>query len=204
VGLHRRLPLKIPLGAAGLAVVLFLTRSLWLPGLGWALVNDQGPAKADIAVVLAGDYWGNRIVRGAELVRQGYVPAVLVSGPPGFYTFRESDLAIQFAVRQGYPEAWFIPLPNDALSTRDEGPKILLELQRRGVHRFLLVTSSYHTARAARIYRALERGMPGAPSFRMVAARDQFFRPDSWWRSREGQKIVFMEWCKTVANFLGL
>ena len=56
------------------------------------------PGKADIAVVLAGDYWGHRLFNGAELVKQGYVPLVLVSGPPGFYGVNEADAAIQFAV----------------------------------------------------------------------------------------------------------
>ena len=189
---------------AALASVLFFTRTLWLAGLGWALVNDQGPAKADIAVVLAGDFWGHRIVKGAELVREGYVPAVLVSGPPGIYGFNESDLAIQFAVRQGYPAGWFIPLPHEALSTKDETAAILAELRRRGVHNFLLVTSNFHTARAARIFRAAERHLANAPAFRTVASKDQFFSPDSWWRDREARKTFFTEWVKTLTGPLGI
>ena len=57
---------------AGIAAV---SREWWLPAIGRALIHDDGPGKADIAVVLAGDYWGNRIVKAGELVRQGYVPA---------------------------------------------------------------------------------------------------------------------------------
>jgi len=41
-----------------IAAVLFLIRSWWLPALGWALVRDDGAAKADIAVVLGGDLLG--------------------------------------------------------------------------------------------------------------------------------------------------
>ncbi len=200
----RRFPLKTIIAIAALAVVLFFTRLFWLPALGWALVYDQGPAKADIAVVLAGDQWGHRILKAAELVRDGYVPVALVSGPPGFYGFHECDLAIQFAVRKGYPAEWFIPMPHDGYNTRDEARVILAELRRRNVHTFLLVTSNFHTARATRIYRSVAKSMAGAPSFRTVASTDEFFTPDGWWRNREGRKILWNEWLKTVTGPLGI
>jgi uncharacterized SAM-binding protein YcdF (DUF218 family) len=181
----------------GLAAV---THALWFTALGKLLVRDEGPARADIAVVLAGDFYGHRILRAAELVRRGYVPAVLVSGPRMIYGLYECDLAIPFAVRHGYPESWFIREPNEALSTRAEAAAILSDLRRRGVHRFLLVTSDYHTARAARIYHAAARGF----EMRVVAAPDEYFRPGGWWLNREGQKIFFIEWSKTVASMLGM
>jgi len=187
-----------------LAVVVILARSLWLPCLGYALIHDDGPAKADIAVVLAGDSWGHRIQKAAELIRQGYVPAALISGPPGFYGLHESDYAIAYAVRQGFPAQWFIALPNSALSTGEEARVVLAELRRRNVRSFLLVTSDYHTARARRIFLAAERAMEGAPAMRTVAAPDEHFRPDSWWRNREAQKTVFFEWSKTFATAVGM
>jgi uncharacterized SAM-binding protein YcdF (DUF218 family) len=204
VGVRRRFPFKLTIVVAALVLVLFLTRNLWLAGLGWGLVYDQGPAKADIAVVLAGDEWGHRILKAGDLVRQGYVPAVLVSGPPGIFDFHESDLAIQFAVRRGYPAEWFIGLPHDTYSTRDEARVILGELRRRNIHSFLLVTSNFHTARARRIYLSEEKKMADPPSFRMVAVTDQFFSPDSWWRDRQARKIFFNEWVKTVTSPLGI
>ena len=187
-----------------LAAVLILGHSLWLPWLGYALVHDDGPAKADIAVVLAGDYSGNRIEKAAELVREGYVPAALISGAPGFYGLHESEYAIAYAIRKGFPAQWFIALPHTALSTRDEAPFVLAELRRRNARSFLLVTSDYHTARARRIFLAAGRAMGGGPDMRTVAVPDQYFHPDSWWRNREGQKTAFFEWSKTLANALGL
>ena len=204
MGQRLRFPLKLILAIAILAGTAFFTRALWLGALGWALVDDQGPAKADIAVVLGGDYWGHRILKGGDMVRQGFVPVAMVDGPPGFYGLRESDLAIQYAVSRGYPAQLFTAFPISALSTKDEAAEVLAELRRRHLHTFLLVTSSFHSARAARIFRRLERGRPDAPAFRTVAAEDEFFHPDSWWHSREGRKIFFNEWVKTVANFLGI
>ncbi len=201
---RRSLRLRLFFAFAIVLVALLLARSLWLAALGNALIHNDGPAKADIAVVLAGEYLGYRMETAACLVRDGFVPAVLVSGPGSFYGQHESDLAIPFAVRHGYPAQWFIAFPHEAMSTREEAVVVLEELRRRNVHGFLLVTSDYHTARAQRIFRAAERAMGGGPSFRMVAAADKYFTPASWWRNRQGQKTVFFEWCKTFATFLGM
>ena len=185
-----------------LAAAGWLTHAIWLHEIGHALVRDDGPAKADIAVVLAGDETGHRIEKGAELVKSGYAPAVLVSGPT-YFDIHESDTAIAFAVRKGYPAAWFVPLPNATHSTREEAVVVLQELRRRGVHSFLLVTSDYHTARAARIYRAAIAAAGGGFDLRVVAAPYPHFDEDGWWHDREGQKTVFIEWSKTVATALG-
>ena len=200
----RRSRLRFLILAVLFVAAVFLLRSWLLSGLGYALIHDDGPAKADIAVVLAGDLYGHRILKGGELARAGYVPAVLVSGPSGNYGLHESDLAIAFAVRHGFSADLFIPFPNDTLSTREEAAAVLAELRRRNVKSFLLVTSDYHTARARRLYLAAERASGGGPQVRTVAAPDEFFRADSWWRSRQGQKIAFMEWSKTVATVFGL
>jgi uncharacterized SAM-binding protein YcdF (DUF218 family) len=187
-----------------LAAVLVLARDVWLGALGRILVHDDGAGKADIAVVLAGDYWGNRLFKGAELVRQGYVPLVLVSGPPGFYGVNEADAAIQYAIGKGYPAEWFIPLHHTALSTREEAVAVLDALKQRNVHSFLLVTSNYHTARARRIYLNAEHERGGGPDLRVVASGDQFFTAGNWWHNREGRKTVFMEWTKTLTSVFGI
>jgi len=193
--------LRFLLAFAFFLLVLFLTRALWLPAFGYGLIRDEGPARADIAVVPGGDSYGHRILRAGELVRQGYVPAVLVSGPPGFYGQHECDLEIPFAVRHGDPAQWFIPFPNEGLSTHEEAAAVIAELRRRQVHSFLLVTSTYHTARAARIYRSL---LHGSPTLRTVSAPDEFFRPDSWWLTRETRKITLTEWLKSFAALFGM
>jgi uncharacterized SAM-binding protein YcdF (DUF218 family) len=204
VAVRRFSRLQFAIGVLVLALVVYVSRAWWLGAIGSALVHDEGPAKADIAVVLGGDTWGHRIVKGGELVKQGYVPAVLVSGPPGFYGFNEADLAIPFAVSKGYPKEWFIAVRHSGLSTRGEAGILLDELRRRNVRTFLLVTSSFHTARARRIFLSAEHGMGGGPSFRTVAAPDQYFSADGWWHSREAAKTVFMEWAKTVATVFGI
>ena len=77
-------------------------------------------------------------------------------------------------------------------------------LKQRNIHSFLLVTSSYHTARARRIYLKVEHERGGGPELRVVAAGDQFFKARGWWHNREGRKTVLLEWTKTVTSAFGI
>jgi hypothetical protein len=39
---------------------------------------------------------------------------------------------------------------------------------------------------------------------RVVASPDKWFGAASWWKSRQGLKIMFMEWSKTFATAVGI
>jgi uncharacterized SAM-binding protein YcdF (DUF218 family) len=193
-------PFRKWVAAFVLLSALILSHTLWLAALGGWLVRTDPPAPADVALVLAGDKSGYRILKAAEMVRQGYTKTVLVSGPEGMYGYNEAELAIPFAVRSGYPPSWFVAAPNQSFSTREEALALIGELHKRGVHTCLLVTSDYHTRRAGGIYRA------AAPDvdFRVVGALTPLFDPADWWRTREGRKCFFLEWTKTVTGWFGV
>lgn len=186
--------------AAVLAFAGWLAHDRILGALGRYLVDAAPPEKADIAVVLAGDAYGHRILTAADLVRNGYAPLVLVSGPGGEYDFHECDLAIPFAVKRGYPESYFAHFEHNARSTAEEAEAIVPELRRRNVHKALLVTSNFHTRRAGAIFRR------AAPDMTIVTigAPDEYFTPGGWWHSREGEKTFLVEWEKTAASWVGL
>jgi uncharacterized SAM-binding protein YcdF (DUF218 family) len=180
------------------ALVLALTSHFWLGALGRYLVRAEPPAHADIIVVLAGDFSGNRILTAGDLVRRGFAPKALVSGPSGAYGMHESDLAIAFAARHGYPASYFVALPNDSRSTRDEAVEVVAALNQRHAHSVDIVTSDYHTRRAGNIYHAKAPGL----EIHMVASPDLYFTPDGWWKNRDGRKTFLLEWMKTVASWL--
>jgi len=165
---------------------------------GSVLVENNKPEKADAAVVLGGDQFGNRIIKAAELAKAGYAPYVLVSGPHSLLG-HESDETIEFARRRGYSVSLFRPLPHELNSTRSEAEFIDKYLTTQGAKKILLVTSNYHTARAARLLRKY------SPRLQViaVAAPDPAFTPNSWWKTRDGQKTFLYEWLKTVATALG-
>ena len=180
--------------------IIAATHSIWLPELGYCLVSDEPPEKADLIIMLAGDSVGNRVLRAAELVRQGYAPKALLSSPMELYGVPEGDLALAFGVKHGYAKELFEVYPIRARSTNEEAGELLAEARRRGLRRLLVVTSNFHTARARRIF-ARKRG---EIAVRVTAAQDRDFRPADWWRSREARKTWLVESTKTVADFLGL
>lgn len=186
--------------AASVVLLIFITQRLWLALLGAFLVKAEPAAPADLVVVLAGDFAGNRILTAADLVRQGLAPKALVSGPGEIYGQHESDLAIPFAVGRGYPASYFVAVVNDARSTASEADVIIAELRRRHAHRIDIVTSNYHTRRAGNIYRSKAPDL----EVHVVSAPDPFFEAEGWWKNRDGRKTFVIEWLKTVATWLGI
>ena len=186
--------------AALVAAAGLLLRETILGAMGTYLVDSSPPEKADIVLVLAGDGYGNRITTAAELVRKGFAPKILVSGPSGNYGLYECDLAIPYAVKRGYPESYFVHAENDAHSTVEEAQSMLSYFRRENAHHVLLVTSDYHTRRAGGIFRAAAPGL----KFTVVGAPGSEFTAHGWWRNRQGQKIAFNEWTKTVTSWFGI
>lgn len=171
-----------------------------LGAMGDFLVKDGPPQKADVAVVLAGDSTGNRIHTAAQLVREGYAPKVVVSGPYGIYGHYESELAVAFAEQDGFPASYFVVVPHHALSTIEEARALMPELRKMGAKTVLLVTSDYHTRRAGKIFRAAAPDL----KFYVVGAPDEYFSAHGWWKNRQGQKTFAIESMKTVAEWLGV
>ncbi len=172
-----------------------------LTAVGSYLVETRPPEKADAVLVLAGDFRGMRILRAAELVQGGFASIALVSGPTELYGVNEAILAIRYANSRGVPANYFEAVPIRAFSTLEEAHALAPELRKRNIRKLLLVTSNYHTHRSAGIYRAV---VGKDIAIHSVAAPDPYFRPESWWHNREGQKIVFYEYSKTIAVWLGM
>jgi uncharacterized SAM-binding protein YcdF (DUF218 family) len=168
--------------------------------LGSYLEKTDPPSPADVIFVLAGDSNGNRILKAAELVRQGYAPQVMVSGPGENYGLYECDLAIPFAVKAGYPESYFLHFEHHAHSTQEEVGFAIQEFHKNGYKKILVVTSDYHTRRSGRVF----RGAAPDLQFVVVAAPDKYFSPGNWWHNREGRKTFLVEWEKTVAYWFGI
>lgn len=179
---------------------LYFFRAAWLPAIGWYLVRTDPPEKADAIVVLAGDFTGGRIRKAAELAQQGYAPKVLVSGPDGVYGGHESDLAVAYAVKIGFPEALFERVPHQARSTKEEAQFFIPLLRSKGIKHYILVTSNFHTRRAGKLFRDEGKDL----RVTVIAAPDPNFRPDAWWTNRESQKTTWYEWQKALTGPLGL
>jgi uncharacterized SAM-binding protein YcdF (DUF218 family) len=180
---------------AVLLVAVFSQRVLW--AMGALLVNSQIPEKADIVLVLAGDNVGRRVGEGVQLVKDGYAPKLLISGPFQVYGVQDSILAAQYAQKLGLRPDQTIPILRDYLSTSDEAHTIVPMLRQMGIHKYLLVTSPYHTGRAGRVFRRVGPDL----QFRTVVAPDPRWCGGYWWTQRECEKTWLLEATKNVADF---
>lgn len=182
------------------ASVLVIATIRWQPvltSLGAFLVDSQPPQRADLVLVLGGDFWGPRVLTAAELARIGYAPIALISGPP-YKDQPEGVLAIEFLVQKGYPRELFQVFGHLASSTIAEANALRGELARRKVKRVLLVTSSYHSRRAAIVFTLF---CPGV-RFISIPAPDSHYHVDEWWNDESSRRLFFSEWGKILGSVL--
>lgn len=181
-----------------LAGMGWLFRDQLLTAAGSYLVESDKTESADAIVVFGGDEFGNRITTAAELQKQGLAPFVVVSGPPTLLG-HESETMIEFARRKGYDPAIFHRADHELNSTRKEAIFFDQYCKEHNLRKILLVTSNYHTKRAAKLMRAASPRLDVI----VVAASDPFFTPSTWWKTRNGEKTFLYEWLKTIATALG-
>lgn len=114
----------------------------------------------------------------------------------------ECDTNIHYAVRKGFSRDLFHPvrLPPGVDSTSTEVQYVANNIFRpQNIRKVLLVTSNYHTRRAAHFLRTEAPWLQVA----VTAAPDPFFKPGSWWKTRNGKKTFLLEWTKTITEWWG-
>lgn len=195
----RRWGRHVTLCFVGAAIAAAICWQTTLTALGRFLVDSQPPQPADIVLVLGGDFWGPRVVVGAELAKQGFAPIALISGPPYSEADRvrpEGELAVEFLVKAGFPKKLFQVFAHYASSTIDEAKALRGELARRHVKTVLLVTSSYHSRRATIV---MSLFCPGV-RFISVPAPDSHYHVAEWWRDDSSRHLFFSEWSKIAGS----
>jgi uncharacterized SAM-binding protein YcdF (DUF218 family) len=191
----RRLALVL-LAFTLLALLLAIIRwQATLAYFGNYLIYSEPTQTADLIVVLAGNFYGSRVLKSAELVSHGYAPKVLISGTP--YQGRpEGELAITFLAKQGYRTDYFESFGHHARSTIEEAIALRPELVRRGVKRVILITSSYHSRRASVVMRLICSDI----HFFSVPAPDPHYNADRWWQDKSSRRLFFAEWSKIIGS----
>lgn len=155
-------------------ILLAIPAGLWWgAGLSWnAMVRSDAPVHTRWTVVLDG--WvpgGERLARGLALARTGMTDSVLVSGTriaPGLWG---STLQILATPPDSTLSGRIAELRHQANSTIEESRAAIAFFRSRGVDTVLLVTSDYHSDRAASIFEQLADGHPAVLSVPAVEAR---------------------------------
>jgi uncharacterized SAM-binding protein YcdF (DUF218 family) len=180
-----------------LILILVAFRQRIRGGLGEFLVVSDPLEHADLIYVFAGDFWGSRVLVGANLGSEGWAPRVILSGGRYMDSYA-CDLSVDFAVQHGYPRSLFIPVRFEAQSTIDEARAIGPTFHRLGAKRIILVTSNFHSRRAEQVFRLF---LPEF-DFRMEGSPDDTFDPLAWWQKPQQRQLLFSEYQKMIGTLL--
>jgi uncharacterized SAM-binding protein YcdF (DUF218 family) len=175
---------------------VLLAGGLFIVALGAAcgrfLVINQ-PRSSDVIVILAGET-DRRLVRGLEVLDQGYAPRLILDVPARarIYQWDQTELARKYV--EGLPQASRIAIcPIYGLSTRAEVQDVSRCLQGTEGRRILLVTSDFHTRRALSTF---SRVAPADYSVAATFDRQEF--GVQWWQHRQWAKTNLQEWAKLM------
>ncbi|MGE4504770.1 MAG: YdcF family protein [Desulfovibrionaceae bacterium] len=175
----------------------------------WLQVRDT-PEKADYILPLAGD--ASRWLYAADLWREGWAPAILLSRPASFPPSRVDEIhwrmgwprfgsfeayAQAFYAQLGVPAGALTPFGNGHLSTLEEA-EALRDFLGPGRHVILAVTSPYHARRAKLL---LERALPECRVLMTVTPYEHF--DPRWWRDYRTAPKVVVELAKCAFRLLG-
>ena len=184
--------------AAGL-----LTVGAWgfLGAASFLAAPAQEAVRADAAFVLGGD-GGERVVRAAELQRDGLAGTFVLTGAdemagevlPAYLYWRAAVL-----VRAGVPEAAIV-LDSASANSEEEAAFGMRLAKARGWKRVLVVSDPPHMRRLGIIWGKAFEG--SGVEFVLVAARSRWWEPDRWWRSRRSAQYVIMEYIKLAYTLL--
>src|SRR5262249_13235881 len=139
-----------------LVVLLLLVIALWVPFAGTLLIDAEPPAHADAIVVLAGNA-SDRLPWAEQLRLEGYGDVLVVSDEPVHTHGLETTWLALHRAGVAAPE-----IPDSALlvlddpppeSTIDEARRDADLLVAHGLHSALLVTDTFHSRRAALLFR---------------------------------------------------
>jgi uncharacterized SAM-binding protein YcdF (DUF218 family) len=173
-----------------------------LQRIGDALVHQDRIEPADAIVVLSGG-GGYRIKAGADLFAKGFGKVMIFSGVQGYPGVFQFQNMKNFAIKLGVPENKIIAKElKGEESTWGEGTFNLQILKENHINSFILVTSSFHTHRAYKIYKKLMADHEYNFKFMVYPAQDNLIPVKDWWKTRNGKKHILIEYMATLNFYL--
>ncbi len=199
-----------------LGIVVFATVSVasvpaWrhslLRSMGWVLVAQDAPAKADI-IVVSSDSLGAGMLEAADLVKAGFATRVAIFARAQSELQRElvrrgapaydlQGFSISVLLSQGVSDIVMLPA---VAGTTDEGRVLQQWCAANSIHSLLFISVKDHSRRTRRV---LDRAL-GRHGVRVMVRYTRWspFDPDSWWQSRDGQRVQITESEKLLVDIL--
>jgi uncharacterized SAM-binding protein YcdF (DUF218 family) len=192
--------------AAGLGLLVFLAlfpriASASLQAVGDFLVVRDPVIPVDAVIAISGDGTGERVVTASSLLRQGNARWLILSGSTaGAAPGGAVAAMLRVAMRSGVP-AERILIETGSASTLDNARNSARLMQARGLRTAILVSSPYHTRRAAWIF--LSEFQPRGLNVRAYAAHNSFFDAREWWTRARDRGLVLGEYRKLLGFMVG-
>lgn len=178
---------------------LYFAHPLILQSLADFLVVSDKLEKADLIVVLAGDYNGERVKQAVELYRRGYAPAILMSGGPMSWKLTHAGNMKKEALALGVP-AKAILTQDRSLSTIEDANYSLPIIQDHKAYSIIVVTSPQHSRRAARVFRKIYE--PEKITVMLCPVKSSSFNAKRWWTRHEDTSAVLWEFGSLFFYFI--
>jgi len=169
-----------------------------LGGMARYLIVQDKLQKADVIIVLAGDGNGERVEEGVKSFKQGYAKYILMSGGPLAWHLTNAEWMKKQAMADGIP-ASAILLEDKSRSTIDNAQFSLPVILKHHFGSAIVVTSPYHTRRAARTFRKVFSKQGIKVMIRPTEKSE--FNPDRWWTRHEDTGAVVWEYAASVLYF---
>ena len=177
--------------------------------MGAYLVRQDKLEKSDAMVILMGNI-PDRALEAYDLYMESYAREIIMvmANRYGIEVFRKEGISLdgQTSITQkvlmgmGVPGNMITILPGDAKSTQEEAIAVRSYMEiNPDIDTILLVTSSYHSRRAALTFEK-ELSYLDRPTV-LISCPSKYtgFQSESWWKDRESSKLVFFEYLK-LAN----
>jgi uncharacterized SAM-binding protein YcdF (DUF218 family) len=182
---------------AAIFVIIFFSRHIILHAMGNYLIVNDKLEKADVAIVLGGEL-GERVEDAIRLYKQGYFNYLIVTGGPIAWQTTEAAIMKKQAILGGIPADKII-IEDKSLSTYKNAVDTKPIVTKYGFKKVILITSPYHTRRAAFIFRKVYRGLPIKLIVR-AAEPNQYtsFVRTKWWKDYESRQRVLEEYLRVI------
>jgi len=184
---------------AVVAGILFFTHGLILTKAAEMLIKKDEMKPADVIVVLAGEQ-EERVIYGIKLFKDGWArkDRIIMAGGPLVWKYTWAALMKEQAESLGIPGTKILT-ENESRSTEEDALYTKEILKKNGFKSIILVTSSYHSRRAALIFKRVL-----GSEIRIISAPvdDSWFSVNDWWKRRRDRSAVLNEFSKYI--WLGL
>ena len=188
-----------------IAAGLYLISGRLLKSMGEFLICDDPSGKSDAAVVLnTGLEYYPRLIEASSIYKTGLAEKIIINGnrksdslrgleAMGFRTccpWYEDSMRILEIL--GVPRYDVIAVSaEDVYDTVSEAEAVGGEVIKRGYKNIILVTSKFHTRRAAHIWKEIYEDKLEVTS---VSAKTDPFDPASWWKQGRQVRWVLAEY----------